>query len=102
MADRPRKPLFPNPFYVVLLLASTAFAVTALGYLVSPMVAEQGARKGAAGPGDGSRALAAWFDRNGPVALGVEFVIMLLFGLLAMATDHWFPSRPARAGPRPQ
>ncbi len=99
MPDRPRKPLFPNPFYVILLLSSTAFVVTALAYFVSPWVGQKAAQDPGAGPGAGSRALAEWFDRNGPLALGVEFAVMLLFGVLAMVTDHWFPEKPARRGP---
>lgn len=99
MADRPRKPLFPNPFYVVLLVASTLFVMTALAYVVSPWVgAEAEGVQQAARPGAASQALADWLDRKGPLALGVEFVLMLVFGLLAMATDHWFPSKVKRTG----
>ncbi len=89
MTDRPRKRLFPNPFYVLLLAASTLFVLTALGYLISPTVQEQ------AGPG---RALAAWLDRRGPLALGSEVAVMIASGLLAMATDRWFPARPEPKG----
>ena len=96
MPEHARKPRFPNPFYLVLVLASTAFAVTALAYLMSSYVE----RRPAAGAGN-SQALAAWFDRNGPFALGVEFLVMLVFAILAMATDHWFPSKPARNEPPP-
>jgi hypothetical protein len=99
MSERPTKKLFPNPFYVLLLLASTAFVVTALGYLISPTVLQQAAnRRAADAPKPGSDALAAWFDRRGPVALGVEFGLMLVFALLAMATDRWFPAKPVRKG----
>ena len=100
MADRPRKPLFPNPFYVVLMVTSTLFVLTALAYVVSPYVGvdANGVRQ-AAKPGAASLALAAWLDRYGPLALGVEFVLMLAFGLLAMATDQWFPSKGQRSGP---
>jgi hypothetical protein len=100
MAERPRKPLFPNPFYVALLAASTAFAITALAYLIGPSLEQKAARGPGAGAGAGSRALAAWFDRNGPMALGVEFVVMLVSGLLAMATDRWFSAAPARKDSR--
>jgi hypothetical protein len=99
MPDRARKPLFPNPFYAILLLSSTAFVVTALAYFVSPWVGQKAAANPGAAPGAGSRALAEWFDRNGPLALGVEFGVMLLFGVLAMATDHWFAAKPAPRGP---
>jgi hypothetical protein len=98
MAKRAQKPGFPNPFNVIFLLSSTAFVVTALGYFVSPMVAQQAARPGGQGqgPAPGSLALAAWFDRNGPLALGIEIVAMLAFALLSMATDHWFTVKPRR------
>ena len=44
-------------------------------------------------PGPGSIKMAEWFDRNGPLTLAIEFVVMLLAGILAMATDSWFSSR---------
>ena len=90
MADRPRKPLFPNPFYVLLLVSSTAFVVTALAYFVSPNVEQKARAGGPDAPDAGSRALAAWFDRRGAQALGAEFAVMFASGLLAMATDRWF------------
>src|SRR5262249_32461105 len=96
MRDLSAKKLFPNPFYVVLLLASTLFVLTTLLYLVSATVQERAGRAGVA-PKPGSLAFAGWFDRNGGLALGVEFVVMLVCGLLAMATDRWFPERAARA-----
>ena len=88
MQARPVKPLFPNPFYVLVLVASTLFVVTALAYLISPLV--QGS-----GPA-GRETIAGWFDRHAPLALGVEFAVMLISGALAMATDHWFPARRSR------
>jgi hypothetical protein len=93
MAGRPRKALFPNPFYVVLLVASVVFTVTALAYLVSPYAAER------PNAGVGSRALVDWLDRRGPLALGVEFLVMLVAGVLAMLTDRWFAPGPARKHP---
>jgi hypothetical protein len=98
MAIRPSKKRFPNPFYVLLLLTSTAFVLTTLGYLVSPTIQRQ-----AANQVDGRRvsptsvAAAAWLDRNAPKALGVEFAVMLAAGLLAMATDRWFPAKTAKS-----
>ncbi len=95
VAGQPQKPLFPNPFYVILLLASTAFVVTAMGYFVSPLVAQKAAHQaGAATPR--SLALAEWFDRNGPLALGIEVVLMFIFAVMAMVTDHWFSPKPSR------
>jgi hypothetical protein len=80
--ERPGKRLFPNPFYALLLVASTLFVVTALAYLVAPS-----ARRGA---------VAVWVERHGARTLGVEVVVMLAAGLLAMATDRWFPETPGR------
>jgi hypothetical protein len=104
MADQPRKRLFPNPFYLLLLVASTVFTVTVLSYLIGPSI-EQTARErpGGAGarPGAGSLALAAWLDRTGPAVLAVELGVMLVSGVLAMVTDRWFPARPPRQPPAP-
>ena len=93
MTDRPAKALFPNPFYVLLLLASVLFVATTFGYLVSPSFRPPAGRDGAA------PSLAAWLDRNGPLALGCEVAAMILSGLLAMATDRWFPAEPGRNDP---
>jgi hypothetical protein len=87
MAGTSRKnPVFANPFYVGLMVVSTLFVVTALGYLVAPNVL----RPGQAAQGESSRAFAAWLDRYGPLILGIEFLIMLVSGVLAMVTDDWF------------
>jgi hypothetical protein len=99
MADRPRKTLFrpANPFYVLLVVASTLFTVTALGYLIGPSVEQRALVHKAGGPGRpgaGSLALTAWLDRNGPGVLAVEIGAMFVTGVLAMATDRWFTSRP--------
>jgi hypothetical protein len=93
MSAPPRKRLFPNPFYVLLLACSTLFVLTTLGYLVAPLLADLGHAPDKPGQ-------AGWFDRNAPTALGVEFVVMLAAGLLAMATDRWFPERVGPGGPK--
>ena len=56
------------------------------------MSLERPARARGRGRRPGSLALAGWLDRHGPLALGVEFVVMLVVRVLAMATDHWFPA----------
>jgi hypothetical protein len=72
-------------------LTSTLFVFTVLAYLVSPYVL---APKQEQRPqGAGSLALAAWLDRNAPQALGLEFIVMLLTGIIAIATDRWFSGR---------
>ncbi|CEF48447.1 unnamed protein product [uncultured bacterium] len=81
-----KKGVFANPFYVGLMVVSTLFVVTTLAYLVSPYVLEPGRRP----RGAPSHDLALWLDRQGPFVLGVEFVVMMVAGVLAMLTDDWF------------
>ncbi len=93
MTAQPRKlEVFANPFFVVLIATSVLFVLTVLGYLVSLYVLEPDANRGPMAAR--SVALASWLDRNGPLALGVEFIVMLISGIIAMATDHWFSPRP--------
>lgn len=97
MPGRSRKRL-PNPFYVLLMVVSTAFVVTALAYYIGPEVVRQATAE--AGPGTRPRipGLVFWLDRRAPTILAIEFIGMLILGLLAMATDHWFgPPKPDRA-----
>ncbi len=86
-----RREILSNPFFLILLATSALFVLTVLGYLVSPYVLVPGAA--ANKPGPGSIKMAEWFDRHGPFTLGIEIVVMLLAGILAMATDPWFSSR---------
>lgn len=99
MPERTRRRM-PNPFYVLLMVVSTAFVVTALAYYIGPEVVRRAALE--AGPGERPRlpALVSWLDRRAPTILAVEFGGMLVLGLLAMATDHWFG--PSRAAPPPR
>jgi hypothetical protein len=100
MTEQSRKPTMANPFYVVLLVVSTSFVVTALAYLVGPYT--QQAANGHSQPGSDSRLLADWLDRHGPMALGVEFALMFVSGLLAMATEQRFsPRRSSRSSGSP-
>src|SRR5689334_8997214 len=101
MGDRTPKARFPNPFYALLVIASTVFTVTALAYLIGPSIEQRAValdrpRPGPAGPrpGAGSLALTAWLDRNGPTVLAVEIGVMFVSGVLAMLTDRWFTPRP--------
>lgn len=93
MPPNPRNVAFPNPFYVLLVLVSTAFAVTSFGYLVSPSILQRTQNEMTGNPAPGSRATALWLDKHGPTLLGVEFIIMLISGILAMSTDHWFSAK---------
>jgi hypothetical protein len=86
-----RREVFSNPFFVLLLGTSVLFVLTIFAYLVSPYILVPD--KARPRPGPNSVALAHWFDRHGPLTLGVEFLIMLLSGVLAMLTDPWFSAR---------
>lgn len=99
MAGRPRKnPLFTNPFFATLVVVSVLFVLTTLAYLAAPAVINPRPEP----QGEASRSFALWLDRNGSFILGVEFVIMLAMGVLAMLTDDWFARgrAPAAKGPR--
>ncbi len=85
-----RRTTFANPFFVLVLLVSTLFVITALAYAVSGFLLVTPAGAGGAKPDAGSLAVARWLDRRGPLSLGVEVAVMLLAGILAMATDPWF------------
>ncbi|HWE38541.1 MAG TPA: hypothetical protein VG406_18365 [Isosphaeraceae bacterium] len=101
MAATRRKRTMPNPFYVALLVVSTAFVVTALAYLMGPFLAERELAHPEVARRAGSRALADWFDRRGPLALGVESALMVVTAVLAMASDRWFAPKARRPGPTP-
>ncbi len=91
----------PNPFFVLLLLSSTAFAVTAWVGYVGPLLAQAPARPGAAEPGADPQALADWFNRRGTTALAIEFAVMFATAILAMATDRHFAPKATPRGPGP-
>lgn len=91
MPKRTRNGL-PNPFYVLVLLSSTAFAVTALAYYIGPNIEQAAIDQLQGGPVLESMALASWFNRHGPTALAAEIAVMFVAGLLAMSTDRWFAS----------
>jgi hypothetical protein len=106
MARTPRKnDVFANPFYLILILASTLFVVTTLGYLVAPYALEgrpnPEIERAPQPQGAASRAFAAWLDRHGPLALGLEFLVMLVTGVLAMVTDDWFSPAKGPSTPSP-
>jgi len=95
MTAQPRKlEVFTNPFFVILLFASVLFVLTALGYCVSMYVLQPDPGRGPIA--ERSLAFAKWLDRDAPWALAVEFLVMLVSGITAMATDRWFSPRPGR------
>ena len=96
MAGSSRKnPLFTNPFFAALLVVSTLFVLTILIYLV----AAYGWPSERPDQGTNAPAFAAWMDRKAPLILGVEFLVMLATGILAMSTDDWFSGRSSPGPP---
>jgi uncharacterized membrane protein YidH (DUF202 family) len=87
-----RNEVLSNPFYLALVAVSMIFVVTALAYLVSGYALEPGRPPTT----ERARRIAEWFDRNGPLALGVEFLVMLAVGVVMMATDRWYSERRKR------
>jgi hypothetical protein len=97
MTAPPRKrEIFANPFFAILLAASVVFVLTVLAYLSSAWVLDP--KPGAPPRDPRSIAFAEWLDRDAPMVLGCEILIMLGTGVLAMVFDPWFS---ARAKPKP-
>jgi hypothetical protein len=92
-----RREVFTNPFFVVLLGTSVLFVLTITLWLFT---AWRVTVRPPAGPG--VVALAGWLDRHSPLLVGVEFLVMLLSGVVAMVTDPWFSpkSKSKRAADR--
>jgi hypothetical protein len=86
-----RRSPFANPFFLLLTLVSTAFVMTALAYLVGPMVVAKSAddpgliAENAATPG-----LLAWLDRHAPTLLAGQIIAMAVLCVLSMLTDGRF------------
>jgi len=92
MTTRPRKrDVFANPFFTVMMATTVVFVLTVLAYLVSPYVLQPAVANAAQVPS--SVAMAQWLDRNAPMSLAVEFIVMLVTGVVAMVTDPWFTTR---------
>lgn len=96
MPPNPRNVKFPNAFYVLLLVTSTLFVMTALAWLVTPtfrQISDQDRASGITGRVDErSLALGDWIDRHAVTLLTVEFTVMLVAGMLAMGTDRMWES----------
>ena len=97
-APRRKREIFANPFFAILLLASVVFVFTVLGYLSSAWILDP--KPGGTPPSARSIAVAEWLDRNAPLLLGGEFVVMLATGVLAMVLDPWFSARAKPKAPR--
>ena len=74
-----------NPFYLLLLLASLAFAINALAYAVVPTLEEKAKLAGETPPPSPFRDA---LRSDGWKWLLVEVASMVLFGLLSMGLDR--------------
>ena len=84
-----RKPT--NPFYVLLILAGTAFLVTALAYGVM-MVRTS---RPAAGAVQSNPAILKFMKQNGGTLLMIELAALGVFTVAAIGTDDYWERRAA-------
>lgn len=80
-----------NPFYPLLVLAGSAFAITALAYGIMALKAMSPAGSGS------EHSLLVFLDRHGMALMAVELGLLAASSLLAMATDSYWSPRPAAA-----
>jgi hypothetical protein len=89
-----KNPVLANPFYVGLMVLGTLFVVTVMAWLVSAhelaLDSQRVAERALPPRHEGMRTFASWLDRHGPLIVGIEFVLMLAAGVLAMVTEDWF------------
>jgi hypothetical protein len=74
-----------NPFYLLLLLASVLFVITALGYAVVPTLEEKAKEAGEFPPPSAFRDA---FRNDGWRWLLVEVAVMVVLGLASMGLDR--------------
>lgn len=74
-----------NPFYLLLLLASMAFAVTAVAYAVVPFLEERALAAGRTPPPSAFRSA---LGERGWVWLLFELGAMFVFGIASMVLDR--------------
>lgn len=75
-----------NPFYLLLLLASLLFVVTALAYIFLPILAEKATMAGDPPPPSEFREL---LEKDGWRWLLYQLAAMIFFGLASMGLDRY-------------
>ncbi|MCI0492916.1 MAG: hypothetical protein L0Z07_08265 [Planctomycetes bacterium] len=83
-----------NPFYVLLLLAGIAFAITATAYGV--MAFRESRAGGQANVAEEPHPLIAWMSRHGDAALLTELGFLAAFTIGAIGTDQFWQRRAKR------
>ena len=84
-----RKPF--NPFYVLLVVAGTAFAVTACAYGVTAMRALRGDLVAAGAPQENS--LTKFMSQHGNTMLVGELLVLTVATVAAISTDGYWSRR---------
>lgn len=74
-----------NPFYILLLLTSLLFVMTALGYALVPSLEQKAAEVGQQPP---PSAIRDSLRRDGWFWLLIEVGVMIVFGLASMVLDR--------------
>src|SRR5262245_8918163 len=90
-----------NPLYLLLLLASLLFVVTALAWAIIPLVEDKAAEQGVVPPPSAFRAS---LRKNGGTWLLAELAAMIVLGVASMVVDRHRLRRlqnAARAGKMP-
>jgi len=80
-----------NPFYVLLVIVGTAFAITACAYGVMTFTEMRGAA-----PAAGRGALLAFMKRHGNSLLAGELLVLAVATTGAIATDRFWQRRGER------
>jgi hypothetical protein len=83
-----------NPLYLLLLIASLLFVLTALAYGVIPVLEQKAVDAGQSPPASAFRDA---LRRDGPIWLLCEVAAMIVFGFASMGLDHLRSSKKRRA-----
>ncbi len=87
-----------NPFYLLLLLSSLVFVLTALACAVVPVLEEKAKEAGEIPPPSSFRDA---LRTDGIKWLLYEVVVMMIFGLASMGLDRWRRYKKERSQPPP-
>src|SRR5262245_52919255 len=74
-----------NPLYLLLLLVSLLFVITALAYAIIPVMEEKARQAGAVVP---QSAFRDWLRANGAMWLLIEVALMVVLSLASMWVDR--------------
>jgi hypothetical protein len=86
-----RKQRSRNPFYTLLVIVGTLFAVTAFAYGIMALVDVRASRQ-LADPG--SHPLLDWLRQHGDLTMLAELGVLAVLTFAAMGTDGYWDRRP--------